>query len=150
MLKHLLGYYERRFPPLRNESNDMLRRFCGHLAGIAIYALVHPLEEGWLLRFLSSVEAKARATWASQMRSGIRNLDDAAKPNLWQRWLRAYWRGRLQGMPVALDSDESGEMLQWARNLGAVFPRRLILPAQVRTQDSELQWRTTRSLNQSY
>lgn len=122
MLKHLLGYYELRFPLLKEESDDMRRTFCGHLAGIAIYALVHPLEEGWLLRFISAVEPKTRALWASQMRSGIQSLDEAAKVNLWRRWLKDYWEERLQGMPVPLDSDESGEMFEWALDLDPVLP----------------------------
>ena len=122
MLKHLLGYYEGRFPLLRNESDDILRSFCSHLAGIATYALVHPLEQGWLLRFLGVIEAKARVVWASQMRFVMRGLDEAAKADLWRRWLRDYWERRVQGMPLPLDSHESAAMLEWALNLGPVFP----------------------------
>jgi hypothetical protein len=115
MLNHLLPYYEGRFSLLKDEPEEIVRGFCSHLAGIATYSLVNPLDQGWLLRFLSTVDAKVRLVWVSQMRFMIQNLDEAATGNLWERWLKRYWEGRLLGMPLPLGSDESAEMIDLAR-----------------------------------
>jgi hypothetical protein len=93
-----------------------------YLAGIAVYALVHPLEEGWLARFLSATTAEVRTAWASQMRMLIRNLNNDAKAHLWTRWLKKYWDARLTGLPLPLDNHESAEMFKWALEMGPVLP----------------------------
>lgn len=49
-------------------------------------------------------------------------MDEAAKRNLWERWLKTYWETRLKGIPIPLDPDESREMMEWALDLGPVFP----------------------------
>ncbi len=50
-------------------SERMQRAFCAHLAGIAVYASIHPLDNGWLFRFLVTVSKESREMWADEMRS---------------------------------------------------------------------------------
>jgi hypothetical protein len=96
--------------------------FCRHLAGIAVYSSLNPLEHGWLFRFLSRVKPKIRALWAGEMRPLISGLDNDAKANLWQRWLKIYWQERLEGRPLPLSAEETAEMIEWAPELAPVFP----------------------------
>lgn len=56
------------------------------------------------------------------MRSIIQSLDDDAKVNLWKRWLRSYWEGRLYGMPLPLSVEEAAEMFEWVMALGPAYP----------------------------
>ncbi len=121
MLTELLRYYELWFPLIGREPDSIRASFCVHLAGIAVYALVHPLDEGWLARFISATTAEVRTAWASQMRLLIRNLDNDAKGHLWTRWLKRYWESRLTGLPLPLDNHESAEMFEWALEMGPVF-----------------------------
>jgi len=122
MLAELLRCYELWFPLISREPDSIRTSFCVHLAGIAVYAFVHPIEEGWLARFLSATTAEVRTAWASQMRMLIRNLNNDAKAHLWTRWLKKYWEDRLTGLPLPLDCHESAEMFEWALEMGPVLP----------------------------
>ncbi|MGO9442989.1 MAG: DUF4020 domain-containing protein [Terriglobales bacterium] len=122
MLVNLMPSYERMFPRVDSEPEEIRRSFCGHLAGIAVYSLLDPLGNGWLYRFLAAVKVDTRTAWVWAMHSVIGGLDDGAKVHLWQRWLRAYWRQRLQGIPLPLEPAETGLMLEWVLNLGPVLP----------------------------
>jgi hypothetical protein len=122
MLAKMLHSYESMFPLIENEDEEMQLAFCRHLANIAVYSSFNPLEHGWLFRFLSKVESKIRATWAGEMRSMIGGLENDAKANLWQRWLKIYWQERLEGRPLPLAAEETAEMIEWATELGPVFP----------------------------
>jgi Domain of unknown function (DUF4020)/SIR2-like domain len=118
MVPGLLPLYEGMFPLIDNEKDDMRRGFCRHLAGIAVYASIHPLQAGWLSRFVAAVKSETRALWADQLHFVIKNLDDPAKLHLWQRWLQTYWQERLQGRPLPLASEETGVMVHWVTDLG--------------------------------
>jgi uncharacterized protein DUF4020 len=127
ILPKLLPLYERMFRFVEAEKDDFKRAFCGHLAGIAVYGSIDPLDHGWLFRFLSSVTLETRAVWADQLRTGIQGLDDGAKLSLWQRWLQRYWNERLAGRPLAIAPKESAEMLDWIADLGPVIPEAIEL-----------------------
>jgi SIR2-like protein/uncharacterized protein DUF4020 len=127
ILPNLLPLYERMFLFLDAEKEDSRRAFCEHLAGIAVYGSIDPLDNGWLLRFLSSVTLDTRAVWADQLRTSIQGLDDNAKVSLWRRWLQRYWNERLAGRPLAISPKESAEMLDWISDLGPVIPEAIEL-----------------------
>ena len=54
----------------------------------------------------------------------LKNLDETAQREWWQRWLKRYWENRLQGVPTGavLEAGEVEHMLGWLRHLIAVFP----------------------------
>jgi hypothetical protein len=122
LLAKMMHSYESMFPFIENEDEEMQLTFCRHLANIAVYSSLNPLEHGWLFRFLIKVGSKTRGMWAGEMRSMIGGLDNDAKINLWQRWLKPYWQERLEGRPLPLSSEEASEMVEWATELGPVFP----------------------------
>ena len=50
-------------------------------------------------------------------------MDESAQQEWWQRWLKRYWKNRLQGVPAGeFESGEVANMLDWLPHLGAVFP----------------------------
>jgi Domain of unknown function (DUF4020) len=122
MLAKMMHSYESMFSLIENEDDEMQIAFCRHLANIAVYSSFNPLEHGWLFRFLSKVKPKTRALWAGGMRPLIGGLDNDAKANLWQRWLKTYWQERLEGRPLPLSAEETAEMIEWAPELAPVFP----------------------------
>ncbi len=122
MLAKMLHSYESMFALIENEDEEMQLAFCRHLANIAVYSSFNPLQHGWLFKFLSKVKPKTRALWAGEMRPLIGGLDNDAKANLWQRWLKIYWQERLEGRPLPLSAEETAEMVEWAIELGPVFP----------------------------
>ncbi len=75
MLPNLLPLYERMFTEITKQSEEVQRSFCGHLAGIAVYAVEGPLQSGWLFRCLKSVPVSLRALWAGQVHSAIQRLE---------------------------------------------------------------------------
>ena len=122
MMAKMMPLYESMFPLIDDEKEEVERSFCGHLSGIAVYSSLHPLEQGWLFRFLSKIKLSARVVWAGALRSVIGDLDNDARVHLWQRWLKTYWQERLQGRPVPLSATETAEMIEWAKDLGSAFP----------------------------
>jgi hypothetical protein len=122
MLVDLLPSYEAMFVIIDREKPEMQRTFCSHLAGIAVYGSVHPLEHGWVSRFIATVTPKIRELWAGELRAVMGSLDDSAKLHLWNRWLKKYWEERLQGRPAALTRAEAAEMYEWLLHLGPVVP----------------------------
>ena len=65
------------------------------------------------------------------MNGHLRNRDEAAQQELWQRWLKQYWEHRLQGVPAVLETGEIKNMLNWLPHLTAVFPEAVDLAVQM-------------------
>jgi Domain of unknown function (DUF4020) len=121
MLVKMMHSYESMFPLIDYEKDDFQRFFCSHLSAIAVYSSFHPLEQGWLFRFLTSVKPSTRVMWAAELRPVIGALDKDTKIHLWQRWLKTYWQERLQGRPLPLSTKETAEMIEWATALSPMF-----------------------------
>jgi hypothetical protein len=122
LLVHLLPKYVSAFPALSSGFGKKPREaFCGHLAGIAALSKIDPLSHGWLYQFLAAVTEEERAGWASYFGHVLKGMEDQAKAALWEKWLRSYWKDRLEGIPVPLTRREGGEMAEWSVHLGQVF-----------------------------
>jgi hypothetical protein len=63
-----------------------------------------------------------RLAFASHLGYFLRQMQQAAKQQLWNGWLRRYWQDRLQGVLAALDEAEIRKMLEWLPHLGDAFP----------------------------
>ncbi|MFH7326419.1 DUF4020 domain-containing protein [Desulfurivibrio sp. C05AmB] len=122
-LPHIMPLYRKTFHELHVFPDMQRRQFCQHMASIAIYSSVNPLEDGWLQEFISAVEAQDRAEWASQLRGTISGLEDEAIKLLWEQWLGKYWHRRNLGQPAPLAQSELKEMVKWSTHLGIVFDK---------------------------
>lgn len=122
-LPYVMPYYRRTFHELHTLRDEQRRRFCEHMASIAIYSSINPLEDGWLNEFLKAVEETDRAEWTQQFEQILRGLDDEAVTLLWEQWLGKYWHRRNLGQPVPLSASELSEMVEWSANLGSVFDK---------------------------
>jgi len=120
-LPHVMPLYRRTFRELHAFRDVQRRRFCEHMAAIAIYSSMNPLENGWLHEFISSVEEAERTAWARQLGHILRGLDDEATKLLWDQWLGKYWHLRNLGQPAPLSQSELGAMVKWSSCLESVF-----------------------------
>lgn len=124
MLPDLMPLYRQAFQhiPANLENSQLRSQFCLHLASIAIYGSINPMEEGWLREFLVSVESRDRQQFAFHIGSRLRSIQPDAQQNLWERWMNHYWEQRNQSVPIGLDQAEWEEMIKWVLDLNAVFP----------------------------
>lgn len=63
-----------------------------------------------------------RLTFASHLEYLLRKMQQPAKQQLWNSWLRRYWQDRLQGVLATLDVNEMRKMLEWLPHLGDAYP----------------------------
>ncbi|MGA2400548.1 MAG: DUF4020 domain-containing protein [Syntrophobacteraceae bacterium] len=122
-LPYVMPYYRRTFRELHSLGDAQRKQFCEHMASIAIYSSINPIEDGWLNEFLGTVEETDRTDWAGQVENMLRGLEDDAVKLLWGQWLEKYWHRRNLGIPTALSPSELGEMVTWSACLGSVFDK---------------------------
>jgi hypothetical protein len=122
-LPHVMPYYRSTFRLLNTLPDEQRRRFCEHMASIAVYSSINPLEDGWLNEFITVIEEKDRVEWARQFEHILRGVKDDAAKLLWEQWLGKYWHRRNLGQPVPLSPAESREMVKWSSCLGSVFDK---------------------------
>lgn len=96
--------------------DELRRQLAHHLGSVAVYSQVEPLE--WVRRLTRAVEEEFRVEWLRQVSRDLGRLPPDAVEEQWQRWLRAYWRGRLDSVPLALTTAESSAMAEWPLHLG--------------------------------
>ena len=61
--------------------------------------------------------------FASQVRLRLQEMDESIQQEWWERWLKRYWKNRLQGVPAGkFESGEVANMLNWLPHLSTVFP----------------------------
>jgi hypothetical protein len=122
-LLYVMPLYRRTFRELHAFPDEQRRQFCEHIASIAIYSSINPLEDGWLAEFISIVEDRDRIEWAQQFGYILRGLDDDAARLLWDQWLAKYWHRRNLGQPAPLTPLELSEMVEWTASLGSIFDK---------------------------
>jgi hypothetical protein len=121
ILPELLPLYERSFVYLLAPDQPKYKRLCEHLANIAVFASVNPLDNGWLDKFIIETQDETRATWAVYVRQCLGSLSNEKVAGLWDRWLARYWDRRNQGCPEPLGKAEIRAMVEWLPHLDAVF-----------------------------
>lgn len=91
-------------------EKELRRQLCSHLAGVAVSSEVDPQ---WMQTFTRTVEPADRVEWMSQVAWMLDDLPEAAVEHQWQRWMRPYWQGRLESIPVELTTEEASAMATW-------------------------------------
>lgn len=121
LLPDLLPLYEETFARLAGLPQGLRRQFTKHLASIAVFGAIGPLEQGWLGRFVGVAEPTDRESWASEIGLVLRQLGEGATRDLWDGWLGEYWSRRNRGMPRPLNAGELERMIDWSPDLAPVF-----------------------------
>ena len=64
-----------------------------------------------------------KTDFALKVRLRLQGMDESAQQEWWERWLKRYWKNRLQGVPAGeFESGEVANMLDWLPHLSTVFP----------------------------
>ena len=122
-------------------------QFIEHYIYMLVYFVEDPIDK-WIPKFFgyASQELPLRAgapalfprdvqetkdCFAAQVGSLLRKMTEAKRQEWWQRWLKCYWKNRLQGVPSVLDPGEVAQMLDWLPHLTSVFPEAVDLAVQM-------------------
>ena len=119
-LEHFLPRYVEAFAHLDNVGK-FRSEFCQHLAAIAVFSNVDPVESGWLKKFVIATKQEDRYSWASSVSRMLKQVPTDQRENLWGRWIRRYWSDRIQGIPSLLSGLEITGMAEWPLQLQEVF-----------------------------
>ena len=116
-------------------------RFIEYYVHMIVYFVENPIDK-WipkLFRYGDSQETKTY--FVEEIGNHLQNMAEVERQELWQRWLKSYWKNRLQGIPAgALDSGEIAQMLNWVPHLTAVFPEAVDLAVQMPQRSLQNCW----------
>ena len=129
MLSDLMPLYKQNFSHLVVDLNDHenARLFCNQIVTILIYASPSSFDAGnqGKLAFISDFMKQVSPTIRKQFAWGISlfliGIKEDVIKNLWNEWLKNYWKERNIGKPLALESGELEEMITWLMYLKPVF-----------------------------
>lgn len=97
---------------------SLRRQLAIHMTSIAMFAPVDP--EMWLKRFMLEAPEALRISWAQQMAHALTQLEADEPPSQWDRWIRSYWSGRNQSIPLPFTPDEATATASWVVGLAGV------------------------------
>jgi hypothetical protein len=103
------------------DLHDRRRRFIEFYTALAVFHVSDPTEQLLPVLFKQG-SLEDRLAFASQLGYFLPKMQQEAKQQLWNGWLRRYWHDRSQGVLAALDEAEIQKMLEWLPHLGDAFP----------------------------
>lgn len=101
-------------------ENDRL--YYQHLAAIALFSGINPVEQGWLNQFTAVANVDGRARWIQAVTSCLSDMPDQSVDAQWDVWMRTYWSNRLSSTPLDMTDPEAGSLANWAVYLKDRFP----------------------------
>lgn len=117
----LLPAFMAAIPKIAANLDDRRQRFIEYYTAIAVFHVSDPTQN-LLPALFQQGSLEDRLSFASQLGSYLRQMQPAAKQQLWNSWLCRYWQDRLQGVLATLDDNETRNMLKWLPHLGDSFP----------------------------
>lgn len=117
----LLRAFVAAMPRLAADLDDRRQRFIEFYTALAAFHVSDPTQ-CLLPALFQHGSLEDRLAFASHLGYFLPQMQQAAKQQLWNGWLRRYWQDRLQGMLAALDEAEIRKMLEWLPHLGDAFP----------------------------
>ena len=106
---------------IRGELAGREERFVQYYTSMVGSFVADPLSD-WIPLLFEHGDEKTRLQFAHAVEEQLRGMTGDERRVWWRRWLKRYWEGRLQGVPVALDPSETEPMLEWLPLLSADFP----------------------------
>jgi hypothetical protein len=121
-LEEFLHYYIGTIPHIATDLGRTRDNFSDHLAAIAVFSSIPPLENGWLWTFVRDAPTEDRYHWAHAVGTQLDHVAEDQKSLLWNRWMKRYWEERLDGPYPQLSPSEVGAMIRWGLKMGGHFP----------------------------
>jgi hypothetical protein len=123
----LWNYLEQCFSRISTELRESLAI---RVAGMCVYGTANPLDSELLPKYISAAEEESRRKFASSIEQYLRKEPSEFAELQWDRWIRRYWRNRLESIPLPLTAAEAGEMVNWVLTLGKYSPEAIELATQ--------------------
>ena len=104
-------FHDKRFPL----TEGLYARFLAVCAGVAMdrSCIPDPLEK-WLPHVLRNCRARDKGIFVSKIRDSLEKMSEQGRKESWHRWLKKYWRRRLQGAVAgSLTQAETRGMFHW-------------------------------------
>jgi hypothetical protein len=120
LVEALLPAFVAALPRHITDLHDRRRRFIEFYTALAVFHVSDPTQQ-LLPTLFQRGSLEDRVAFASYLGYFLRQMQQPAKQQLWDGWLRRYWQGRLQGVLAALDEAEIRSMLEWLPHLGDAF-----------------------------
>ena len=124
--EHLSDAFLRAVRRVNKELAEWREQFVRRYTDMLVTFAKEPVAE-WIPPLFCHGDREDWILFASHVTFRLREMDEARQRDLWNRWLKRYWKNRLQGVPVPLEPDEVGRMLRWLPHLTAVFPEAISL-----------------------
>jgi len=123
-------YFEKALTRLDHELASHRSRFIEYLTFIICFLVPDPREK-WIPTFFRSATPDDRKIFASQIERFLRGMNADQQREQWERWIKTYWKKRLQSIPEPLAPGEIAEMVEWAPRLEPVFNQAVDLAIQM-------------------
>lgn len=112
LLEYTRPLFQKIFKKISILGKDDLDRFIEYVAGICLYASVHPNEDNWLSDFLASSTPETRETFSQKLQWLFRNMKSEGRTIAWKKWIKDYWINREDGRPMKFDNAEKIDMIE--------------------------------------
>ena len=109
---------------------NLREMFINTYTAMLVYFAKDPINK-WIPRFFGNANEEDKRNFAFQVKRHLVDMDDARQEELWQRWLKSYWKNRLNGIPSPLESEEINRMLAWLPHMNKLFPEAVDLAIQM-------------------
>lgn len=106
---------------LENRLSNNRDRFVHYCTPLIAYFSKDPLKH-WIPAFFSHASIHSRCTFASELERFFEQTDELHHQEVWNRWLKAYWLNRLNGVPAPLAPEEIERMLRWLLHFTTILP----------------------------
>ena len=117
-------------PQLREE-------FIEGFTTMLVYFVPEPIEK-WIPKLFEDADEEWRRCFALTMKSHLTSMSNESRRQLWERWLKLYWKNRLQGVPAPLNPHEVSDMLDWLPHLDEEFPKAVDLAVKMHKTTFEI------------
>ncbi len=138
----IAGLMESSFLKAANRFKDCLHpqlreKFIDAFATMLVYFVPEPTEK-WIPKFFEDADEEWKRRFAFAMKSHLADMSNEFRRRLWERWLKLYWKYRIQGVPTPLNPHEISTMLHWLPHLEEEFPEAVDLAVEIKQTTFEI------------
>lgn len=108
----VLPYFKRNISFVFGLEANLRSRFIHDYSLLMVYITDDPTTI-YLNELIKSADNSDRKRFAQSIATFLENMKSKERSDLWNRWLKKYWRNRNNNIPVELSSEEYDQMLLW-------------------------------------
>ena len=98
-----------------------------HIAIVSVFLLEDPLTNDWLPKILGNLDEESRVDLAQDLTRYLQDVETKIAENVWERWLKRFWKKRLLNVPVPILPKEVSTMAMLTLSLGSHFPESVVV-----------------------